>query len=371
MIIDLKWITVREIVDGYVDNDIEGIRGFGGKLNIRPKYQREFVYDDKKQKLVINSIVNKFPLNVMYWVVNNEGGFEILDGQQRTVSFCRYYKGDYSTSVNNRMAYFHSLTRDEQEEILKYKIAVYFCTGTDKEIIDWFEIINIAGERLTPQELRNAVYTGDWLSDAKVKFSKPNCGAYLHSKDYVNGSPIRQEILETALAWITGIKNDDVIRDYMSLHQKDENAEVLWDYFKCVIDWVKEVFPETRSEMKGLDWGRLYKEYGTQFTQSNAADLEKEIVRLMSDDDVGGNKKGVYEYLLSGDEKHLNIRAFTENQKRTVYEQQKKLCLKCKKPFQIKQMEAHHIIPWSKGGKTVLENCQMLCLDCHRKQGYK
>jgi uncharacterized protein with ParB-like and HNH nuclease domain len=134
MNIDLQWITVREIIADYVDNDIEGIRGYSGKLNIRPKYQREFVYDEKKQKLVINSIVNKFPLNVMYWVVNNEGGYEILDGQQRTISFCRYVKSDYSTVINGRTAYYHSLTQAEKDRILDYKIAVYFCTGTDKEI---------------------------------------------------------------------------------------------------------------------------------------------------------------------------------------------------------------------------------------------
>ena len=367
MNIELKWITIREIVSGYIDNDIEGIRGYSGKLNIRPKYQREFVYDDKKQKLVINSIVNKFPLNVMYWVVNGEGGFEILDGQQRTVSFCRYVESDYSTNINGRTAYFHSLTKDEQDSILDYKIAVYFCTGTDKEIIDWFGIINIAGERLTPQELRNAVYTGDWLSDAKIKFSKPNCGAFVHGRDYINGTPIRQEVLETALSWITGSKEDISIRDYMSLHQHDKNADELWIYFRGVIDWVKAVFPKTRSEMKGLDWGRLHKEYGAQFSALNAAGLEKEIVRLMSDDEVQ-SKKGVYEYLLSGNEKHLSIRAFTENQKRAAYERQKGVCAKCGEHFEIKQMEADHIIPWSKCGKTIPENCQMLCLDCNRRK---
>lgn len=370
MNIELKWITVREITFGYIDNDVEGIRGYNGKLNIRPKYQREFVYDDRKQKLVINSIVNKFPLNVMYWVVNNENGFEILDGQQRTVSFCRYVKGDYSTIVNGRTAYFHSLALEEQNSILDYEIAVYFCTGTDKEIIDWFEIINIAGEKLTSQELRNAVYTGDWLSDAKIKFSKPNCGAYLHSRDYVNGSPIRQEVLETALAWITGSRNDTDIRDYMSLHQHDENAEELWIYFQGVIDWVKDVFPNTRSEMKGLDWGRLHKEYSKHFTASNATELETKIVRLMSDDDVG-SKKGVYEYVFSDNEKHLNIRAFSESQKRAAYERQQGICVKCKKHFTLKGMEADHITPWSIGGKTIPENCQMLCLDCNRRKSDK
>jgi uncharacterized protein with ParB-like and HNH nuclease domain len=192
----------------YVDNAEEGVVGYNGKLNIRPKYQREFVYDDKKRNAVIDTICKDFPLNVMYWVKNEDGTFEVLDGQQRTISFCQYVKSDFS--VDNRA--FHNLTNTEKEQILNYKLMVYFCEGNDKEKLDWFKIINIAGEKLTDQELRNAVYTGTWLTNAKSIFSKSNCAAYLLSKDYVNGSPIRQEILETALSWIS----NGEIEKYMS-----------------------------------------------------------------------------------------------------------------------------------------------------------
>jgi uncharacterized protein with ParB-like and HNH nuclease domain len=365
MILDLNWVTVREITSGYIDNDFEGVFGFNGKLNIRPKYQREFVYDEKKQQLVINSIINEFPLNVMYWVKNKDGGYEILDGQQRTISFCKFVNGDYSTKIYGRTAYFHSLTREEQDKILDYKIAVYFCSGSEKDIIDWFEIINIAGEKLSSQELRNAVYTGDWLRDAKLKFSKPNCGAYLHSKNYVNGSTIRQEILETAISWIVGSRNDDDIRDYMSLHQNDDNADELWRYFQKVIDWVKLTFTTYRKDMKGLDWGYMYDNFNEN--TYDTAELEKEIASLMIDDDVT-KKSGIYMYVLTRNAKYLSLRSFTENQKRQAFEKQNGICPKCGKQFHISEMEADHITPWSKGGKTIPENCQMLCRDCNRRK---
>ena len=198
MKIELNEITVRDVAEKYVDNDEEGVVGYNGKLNIRPKYQREFVYDDKKRNAVIDTIRKEFPLNVMYWVKNEDGTFEVLDGQQRTISFCQYVNGDFS--VDNRA--FHNLTNTEKEQILNYKLMIYFCEGNDKEKLDWFKIINIAGEKLYDQELRNAVYTGTWLTSAKSTFSKSNCAAYLLSKDYAKGTPIRPEILQTAMSWI-------------------------------------------------------------------------------------------------------------------------------------------------------------------------
>ena len=197
MKIELHEIPVREVVEGYVDNNEEGVVGYGGRLNIRPKYQREFIYDEEKRNAVIDTIRKGFPLNVMYWVKNEDGTFEVLDGQQRTISFCQYVEGEFSIEHRN----FHNLTDVEKEQILNYTLMVYFCEGNDKEKLDWFRIINIAGMKLTDQELRNATYTGPWLSDAKLKFSKSNCAAYLLSKDYVRGSPIRQDILETAIRW--------------------------------------------------------------------------------------------------------------------------------------------------------------------------
>ncbi|MFA0888783.1 MAG: HNH endonuclease family protein [Synergistales bacterium] len=357
MKIELQEITVRQVVEGYVDNAEEGVVGYGGKLNIRPKFQREFVYDDKKRNAVIDTIRKEFPLNVMYWTKNEDGTFEVLDGQQRTISFCQYVKGDFS--IDNRA--FHNLTNTEQEQILSYKLMIYFCEGNEKEKLDWFRIINIAGERLTDQELRNAVYTGPWLSDAKLKFSKSNCAAYLLAKDYVNGSPIRQEILQTAIGWISGGE----IEKYMSVHQHDPNANALWTYFQNAIDWVKLTFPNYRREMKGIAWGILYDEFKDKLLDT--AKLEQEIQALMMDDDVT-SQKGIYPYVLTRNEKFLNIRAFTDNQKRAAYERQKGFCSKCGDHFELKGMEADHITPWSKGGKTNLENCQMLCLDCNRRK---
>ena len=200
MKIELKEITVRDVADGYVDSAEEGVVGYGGQLDIRPRYQREFVYDDKKRNAVIDTILKCFPLNVMYWVVTSQGGFEVMDGQQRTISFCQYVNGDFSVPLDGHPMAFHNLPKTVQDQILDYRLMVYFCSGTDKEQLDWFRIINIAGERLTDQELRNAVYTGPWLSHAKTNFSKSNCAAYLLGNKYVTGSPIRQEYLETAIS---------------------------------------------------------------------------------------------------------------------------------------------------------------------------
>jgi hypothetical protein len=362
MKIELKEITVREVVENYVDNAEEGVIGYNGQLNIRPKYQREFVYDAKKRDAVIDTIRKNFPLNVMYWVVTGDGSYEVLDGQQRTISFCQYVKSDFSIDVDGHAMAFHNLTDTEKAQILDYRLMVYFCEGNDKEKLDWFKIINIAGEKLTEQELRNAVYTGTWLTHAKSIFSKSNCAAYLLAKDYVNGSPIRQEILQTAIDWISGGN----IEKYMSIHQQDPNANELWTYFKNVIEWAKLTFITYRKEMKGLDWGGFYDKYhGDMF---DTAKLEKEIQTLMMDDDVT-NKKGIYPYVLNRNEKHLSIRAFTDSQKRSAYERQEGICSKCGKHFELKQMEADHVDPWSKGGKTAPENCQMLCKDCNRRKG--
>jgi len=360
MKIELHEITVREVSENYVDNAEEGVIGYNGKLNIRPKYQREFVYDDKKRNAVIGTISKDFPLNVMYWVKNEDGTFEILDGQQRTISFCQYVKGDFS--VGNRA--FHNLTNTEQEKILNYNLMVYFCEGNDKEKLDWFKIINIAGEKLTEQELRNAVYTGTWLTDAKSIFSKSNCAAYLLSKDSVNGSPIRQEILETALSWIS----NGEIEKYMSAHQHDPNANELWMYFRNVIEWVKLTFTTHRREMKGIGWGSLYDKFKDEMFDTKK--LEQEIKALMIDDDVTA-KKGIYPYVLTRNEKYLNIRAFSESQKRSAYERQKGICVKCGKRFELSEMEADHITPWHEGGKTSAENCQMLCKDDNRRKSGK
>jgi hypothetical protein len=363
MKIDLHNIKVSELVDAYEDKAEEGVRGYGGKLNIRPPYQREFIYKEKQRNEVVHTVRKGFPLNTMYWVVAGNG-FELMDGQQRTISICQYVGGDFSVEVNGSPMFFHNLTAEKRKQILDYELSIYVCEGTEGEKLDWFKIINIAGEKLTNQELRNAIYTGPWLADAKRWFSRTGCPAYAIGEKYVNGSPIRQDFLETALAWVSS----DKIEDYMSVHQKDADADELWQHFQAVIDWVKRVFPEYRKQMKGLDWGRFYREHGTR-KDLNAAKLEKRVKELIEDEEVD-SKKGIYEYLLTGNEKTLSLRAFSDKIKAAQFEKQKGECPVCKEVFTIDEMEADHIVPWNKGGKTEPKNCQMLCmLDNRTKSG--
>lgn len=367
MKIELKEITVRELADGYEDNAEEGVVGYGGKLDIRPPYQREFIYKDKQRDAVIDTVTKYFPLNVMYWSVRDDGNFEVIDGQQRTISICQYVEGDFSVKVGNfpEIRAFHNLQNDEREQILNYKLTVYLCSGTDSEKLEWFKTINIAGEELTNQELLNAVYHGSWVSDAKRHFSKSNCPAYGLGKDYLSGAVNRQDYLETAIKWIS---KDGNIEKYMSEHQREPNANELWLYFNSVINWVKTVFPKYRKEMKGIQWGFLYNEFKNQKYDSKK--LEEEISKLMEDEDVT-NKKGIYSYVLNREEKQLNIRAFSPNQKREAYERQKGICVLCKEYFEIEEMEADHITPWHEGGKTSTENCQMLCKEDNRRKSGK
>ena len=360
MEIERKEVTVRELTEGYEDRGLDGVFGYGGKLDIRPPFQREFIYKEKQRNAVITTIQNGFPLNVMYWAVRDNGNFEVIDGQQRTISICQYVKGAFSM---DGLA-FHNLPKDKKEEILNYKLMVYMCSGPESKKLKWFKTINIAGEKLTDQELKNAVYAGAWVSDAKRYFSKPECAAYEIGSDYLTGSPIRQEYLETAIKWVSEGK----IEEYMSQRQHDTDAQELWVYFQKVISWVKRIFTVYRKEMKGLAWGDLYNAYKDQ--SLNPQKLEKDIATLMMDDDVT-NKKGIYPYILDGKEKHLNIRAFTDTQKRGVYEKQQGICIKCNKPFKIEEMEADHITPWHEGGKTSIENCQMLCKEDNRRKSGK
>ena len=365
MKIELKEIKVRKLTDGFEDNKEAGVIGYSGKLDIRPPYQREFIYKDKQRNAVIDTITKEFPLNVMYWAVREDGNFEIIDGQQRTISICQYVNGDFSI---NGMA-FHNLPKDKQEQILDYELMVYFCEGTDSEKLEWFKTINIAGEKLTDQELRNAVYSGSWVTDAKKYFSKTGCVAYQIGSDYLNGSPIRQDYLETAIKWISNGK----IEDYMSKHQHDQNASKLWIYFQAVITWVEATFPKKKNKnrkkfMKGVDWGTLYNQFKDETYDTD--ELEKEIAKLIFDDDVT-KKSGIYPYVLTRNEKYLSIRSFTDAMKIKVYEKQKGICVKCGEHFELNQMEADHITPWHEGGKTIEENCQMLCKDCNRKKSGK
>ena len=357
MKITLNTIKIRDLVDGYQDNDEAGVVGYGGKLDIRPPYQREFCYDDNQQQAVMDTVTNGFPLNTMYWVVRDDGRYEVLDGQQRTISICRYVNGSFS----HNMRYFTNLQPDEKEKILNYDLQVYFCEGSESEKLSWFKTINIAGERLTNQEIRNAVFADSWTAEAKKIFSKSNCAGKLLSDKYVNANPIWQELLETALSWFVG-KDDKLICKYMGQHQNDANANELWVYFQFVIGWVKAMFIVYRKEMKGIDWGSLYNQYHEN--SYDPAQLEDEICSLIENEEVT-NHKGIYYYLFDRKESHLSLREFDEKMKRKAYEQQGGICPLCKKHFEFSEMEGDHIIPWSKGGKTVMENLQMLCRLCN------
>lgn len=361
MEIELTKISVKDLVKDYEDDAEGGVFGYGGKLDIRPPYQREFVYDSKERNKVIDTLTSDFPLNVMYWSVRDNETYEVIDGQQRTISICQYVDGDFAWND----LYFHNLTDDQQEQILNYELMVYLCKGTDSERLAWFETINIAGKVLTKQELRNATYAGPWLSDAKKHFSKTGCPAYVVGGDFMNGSPIRQDYLETVLDWISGGE----IREYMGKHQNNSKANELWVYFQNVITWVNATFYEKRKKlMKGQPWGALYNEYKDVALDPDA--LEKRISALIQDPDVS-NQRGIYLYVLNGKEKHLNIRQFDERMRLSAFERQKGVCPDCGKTFKIEEMEADHITPWHEGGKTEADNCQMLCIHDNRKKGGK
>lgn len=376
MTIEKKEITVREITEGYVNNDDEGIRGYGGQLDIRPKYQREFIYSDKEQAAVINTVLHGYPLNVMYWVKRTDADapcpYEVMDGQQRTLSICEYVAKKFSFDFKN----FDNQPSDIQQRILDYKLDIYVCEGEDSEKLEWFKTINIAGKPLNEQEIQNAVYAGPFVSDAKRHFSKRNCGAVQLSKDLVPGSPIRQELLKKALEWMAAHETRQGHRQtavgYMKDHQHDPNANNLWTYFQTVLNWATTNFDVKRFRkiMSGLDWAFLYDNYGPPHTLDTVA-LGKRISELMLDTDEIQNPRGIIPYVLTDDERYLDLRGFPEKIKLAVWELQEHKCAICGREFDFEFMEGDHITPWREGGRTVIDNCQMLCRECNRRKGGK
>lgn len=361
MEIEERKVKISEVYKGYFNDDEEGVVGYDERLNIRPKYQREFVYKDAQRDEVIRTVMRGFPLNVFYWAKNDDDSYEMLDGQQRTLSICDYIDGNFS--VDGML--FDNLPEDKRKAIEDYELFVYVCEGTESEKLDWFKIINIAGEELTNQELRNAVYAGSWTTDAKRYFSKSGCPAYRLAEDYMTGAPIRQEYFETVLSWIAD-RDGLNINDYMGRHMHDPDAKELWNYFLDVIAWVEKLFTVKRSQMKGIAWGKFYNKYKGKTFDADA--MEARIKELFANPDISRNK-GVYEYLITGNERAVSIRAFPESDKIIMYERQNHKCAICKKTFDISQMHGDHIIPWSQGGKTTLDNGQMLCTDCNLRKG--
>jgi len=387
MKIKLKPITVREIIKNYKDSAEEGVVGFDDKLNIRPAYQREFVYKDEQRNEVIRTVMRgypstAFPLNVMYWAKTDEDRFELIDGQQRTISLCQYANNAFSIIVDGIPKNFDNLSPEKKDYFLNYELQVYVCSGTPEQRLEWFSIINIAGEPLTPQELLNANYTGPWLSSAKRYFMKSNSAAYGLANKYIDieANQSRGKGLETAIKWIS----KDNIKKYMADHQNDENAEALWLHFRKVIEWVQNIFTDYYREMKGINWGQLYDAYHKQ--KFDPQEISKKVQELHGDQYVK-NSKGIFEYVLGGSNNTnlLDVRVFDDSIKRSAYASQTKSakakgksnCPDCaighdankKQIWGFDDMEADHVSSWSKGGATHAKNCEMLCIRHNRAKG--
>lgn len=387
-----KKFSISDIVAGFMeDSSTNQVSSMNGRLDIRPKYQRQFVYGVEDSKAVIDSMVNSFPINVMYWVRTgkNQAGedmYEVLDGQQRLISICHFARNVFSVSVAGNMYNFNGMT--DKSRFLNYdKLTVYICEGTDEEKLEWFERINKVGKKLTKQEMRSAIYFGEGTTKAKKYFiSDTTNGTVAYSydsqngrsaKEYLNGKWDRQDIYEKVIIWYIGSDKEDDIRNYMMKCRNDENsADELWEYFKNVITWVKRIFPTYNKVMSNVEWGFLYNKFHNDVTLS-ALVLEPRVSTLMADDEVQ-SKKDIYEYVLTTSksdskkaQKLLNLRVFKPNEKMSAYEKQKHVCPSCMKKWGFDQMDGDHIVPWSKGGKTEPQNLQMLCKRCNQEKSNK
>lgn len=378
-------ITVADICNGFVYNQLEGkgLFGLGGKLTIQPEYQRNYIYadgDGKKEQAVIMSLLKGYPLGLIYFNTVATDRFEVLDGQQRITSIGRFVTNKFAIMDNGNPKNFDSLPADQQAKIRDAKLLIYACEGTETEIKQWFETINIAGVPLNPQELLNAIYSGPFVTLAKAEFSNSQNANIQKWSAYIKGSANRQEFLERALDWVS--KGD--IGGYMSQHRTDTTINELKTYFNSVIDWVSTVFIDVLAEMKGLEWGRLYEEYhGTSYDPKKMSD---DVKKLAADDCVT-NRKGIFEFLLGGsvDKKLLEIRVFEKPIKRATYDKQtqeaerkgKSNCPHCalghgankNRIYKFDEMDADHVTAWSKGGESSAKNCQMLCITHNRAKG--
>lgn len=375
-------ITVKDICEGFVYNELEGkgLFGMAGKLTIQPEYQRNYIYaDGKKDVAVIDSLLKGYPLGLIYFVKVSDDEFEILDGQQRITSFGRYVTNKFAFKDENGLEqYFDGIATDKKNKILETKLTIYECEGEESEIKNWFRTINIAGVPLNDQELNNAIFSGPFVTLAKGEFSNSQNANIQKWSAYVKGSANRQDFLKCALDWVS--KGN--IADYMSLHRKDDNINELKTYFNTVIDWVSGVFMDVENEMCGLEWGRLYEEYHK--SAFNPKKISEEVQKLYGDPFVK-NRKGIFEFILGGSSefKLLDIRVFDEATKRAVYAKQKKEakgisnCSHCaighsankNKIWAIKDMDADHVTAWSKGGATDIKNCELLCKTHNRAKG--
>lgn len=387
-----KDITIAQICEGFVYNELEGkgLFGLAGKLTIQPEYQRNYIYAKENREIaVIESILKGYPLGLIYFNTIVENGvkrFEVLDGQQRITSIGRFLTGKFAIKDGNGMQqYFSGLPRDKQEKILNTCLLIYECEGEETEIKEWFKTINIAGIPLNQQEIYNAIYCGEFVTKAKEEFSNSQNANVQKWRAYVKGDVHRQAFLATALLWISSARNTDV-ESYMSAHRHDRNIDELKMYFNSVIDWINGVFTDVESEMCGLEWNRLYETFHT--TAYNPQEVHKKVQELYADSYVK-NRRGIFEYVLGGcvDTKLLDVRVFDEATKKAVYKQQtadakkagKSNCPLCclghdnnhNKVWDLKDMDADHVTAWSKGGATDIKNCQLLCKSHNRAKGNK
>lgn len=377
---------MEKICEGFVYNELEGkgLFGLNGNLTIQPEYQRNYIYaEENKEVPVIKSVLKGYPLGVIYFNKIGEDKFEVLDGQQRITSIGRYVTDKFAVKDENDMEqYFGGIAEDKQEKIMKTELLIYECEGTESEIREWFQTVNIAGVPLKPQELLNAIYSGPFVTLAKTEFSNSQNSNIQKWSAYIKGNVKRQDFLERALEWVSHGK----IADYMSKHRYDDNIDELKTYFNNVIDWISNTFIDVENEMCGLEWGRLYEEYHEE--EYDPQEISEVVHRLYADPYVK-KRRGVFEYLLGGeiDTKLLDVRVFDESTKRSVYavqtdkakKEEKSNCPLCaighdankKKIWNINEMDADHVSAWSRGGKTDIENCQMLCITHNRAKGNK
>jgi hypothetical protein len=379
-------ITIKDICDGFIYNELEGkgLFGLSGTLTIQPEYQRNYIYaDGKRDVAVITSILKGYPLGLIYFNKINKDNLEVLDGQQRITSFGRFVTNKFAIKDENGMEqYFSGIAADKQQKILDTKLLIYECEGTESEIKEWFRTINIAGVPLNNQELLNAVYSGPFVTLGKEEFSNSQNANIQKWSAYISGSANRQDFLERALEWVS----KDNVGDYMSRHRFDTNITELKNYFTSVIDWVSTVFTDVESEMKGLEWGRLYETYKKQ--PYNSKTVAEQVRQLYADSYVK-SRKGIFEYILGGsiDPKLLEVRVFDDATKKSVYakqtiEAEKKGISNCPlcslghdsnktKIWKLAEMDADHVTAWSKGGATDIKNCEMLCKSHNRAKGNK
>lgn len=373
-------IKIRDLIEGYREDQRSGeVTAYGGMLDVRPKYQREFVYDQKDAEAVIDTVLKGFPLNSMYWCKRADGTYEVMDGQQRTISICRFATNPaYSVKLpapggGANAVNYPNLFDDVRERFLDYELMVFVCDGVESEKMAWFQTINIAGKKLTDQEIRNAIYASDWLTDAKSMFSRQGCVIDRKYGKFLSGRRERQEYLQTALEWAAArdsIGGSDPVATYMQRHRGDADASDLLHYFESVFDWVFKTFgTKHQKEMRKVEWGLLYNAHKVE--RLDPPSIQAEVDSLMANPEIE-RKQGVFEYILTQNERVLHLRDFPESDKKTMYEAQEHKCKLCgKRCDSMSDMQADHIVPWHKGGRTELSNGRMLCVDCNLTKGVK